>query len=112
MRIAEFDEYEGSLPSPQGMVCFPQYASVNHGPSEEKSGPDYKPFGQSNNWIALPKPPPWLRASLLGAALICLFLGFVTLPNTQPAPPLRNRLSLTLYLIGAALTAGALLAII
>jgi hypothetical protein len=112
MRIAELNEYECSLPGPKRAVRFPQYPCANYGSDEKKSGPNYKPFRQPDNRIALPKPPPWLGASLLVAALACLFLGLITLPNTQPAPPLRNRLSLALYLIGATLSAGALLTLI
>jgi hypothetical protein len=96
----------------QGGICFPQYERTNYSPDEETRGPNNKPFREANNWVTLPKPPPWLKAILLVAAITCLFLGFVTLPNAQPVSPSHNRLSLALYLIGVNINGCRVLLII
>ncbi len=50
----------------------------------------------------------WL--ALLGAASICGLLSFILAPNVQPPPPIRDKISALLYLVGLALALAAVLA--
>jgi hypothetical protein len=85
------------------VIGFKQNGGAYYGSYEEKRSPKDKPFGEARDWITLPKPPPWLWQFLLCAAGFFSLLGLILSPNAQPAPALRNALSLGLYLLGIAL---------
>ena len=91
----------------KSFVRFIKYPGTQQSADNQKGSPNYKPFGQPNYWITLSKPPPWFWLALLATATVSFFVSFVLLPDTQPASTIRNRLSLTFYILGIALALTA-----
>ncbi len=94
------------------VVSFPENSGAHNRPNEKKGSPENEPFGKASYRIVLPQPPPWLWYGLLSAAALCSLFSFVLLPDFQPTPTIRNRISLILYLLGITLAVAAIPAII
>jgi len=101
-----------------GFESFPQSAVSNFENDradscsyEQQRGPNNKPLSKPHNRIALAEPPPLHWLTLVGTALVCLFLSFVSLPDIQPVFSIRYILGLALYvdrvLLGLSVLPGA-----
>jgi hypothetical protein len=88
---------------PQGIISHDQNKGIANRRDDQKESVYGQPFSEAGNWIALPKPPPWLWQLLLSASCLLGFLALILLPNTQPAPALPNVASATLYFLAIGL---------